>query len=124
MKINRVAIVSIPVSDQQAAKDFYVEILGFVVVRENPMDSGQSWIELAPEGAETSIVLVNWFKEMPPGSVRGLVIDTDDVEDAHETLTDRGLEISELEEEEWGKYATFSDPDGNGWILQQAALWG
>lgn len=58
---------------------------------------------------------------MPPGSIQGAVLDTDDIESACQTLESRGLELSSIEEALWGKYATFSDPDGNGWVLQQAA---
>ena len=119
--LNRIDIVSIPVSDQQAAKRFYVDVLGFELVRENPMGPDQTWVELAPAGAQTSITLVTWFDAMPPGSVQGLVIDTDDISAAHEALKSRGLAIGDIQSAPWGRFATFSDPDGNGIVLQQAA---
>ena len=118
---NRIDIVSIPVSDQAAAKQFYVDMLGFEVVRDNPMGPDQQWVELAPPGAETSITLVTWFDSMPPGSVQGLVLDTSDIDNAHEILTGKGLEIGSIESAPWGRFVTFSDPDNNGWVLQQAA---
>lgn len=120
MTINRVDIISIPVEDQQAAKSFYRDKLGFAIVRDNPFTDEYRWIELAPPGADTSIVLVTWFDQMPPGSVQGLVLDTDDVDEAQAELTARGVAISDVEDAPWGRYATFSDPDGNGWVLQQA----
>lgn len=120
MRINRIDIVSIPVTDQQTAKSFYEKILGFEVVRDNPMGADRRWIELVPKGAETSITLVTWFENMPPGCIQGLVIDTDDIALTHAELKERGLEISSVEDAPWGKYATFSDPDGNGWVLQEA----
>ena len=118
--LNRIDIVSIPVSDQAKAKSFYVDLLGFEVVRENPMGPDRQWVEVAPPGAETSITLVTWFDSMPPGSVQGLVLDTSDIESAHETLSNRGLEIGNIENAPWGKFATFSDPDNNGWVLQES----
>lgn len=121
MKINRIDIFSVPVSDQSAAKSFYKEVLGFQIIRDNPMGHDKCWVELAPEGAETSITLVTWFEKMPPGSVHGIVLDTDDIEVARSELKERGLEVSEIAEAPWGKHATFSDPDGNGWVLQQAS---
>jgi catechol 2,3-dioxygenase-like lactoylglutathione lyase family enzyme len=121
MKIKRIAVVSIPVGDQQAAKAFYRDILGFVVVRDDPMGPDQRWVQLAPEGAETSITLVTWFSNMQPGGVSGLVLDTDDVAAAYATLQERGLTLSPIESAPWGQFATFNDPDGNGWVLQQAA---
>ncbi len=121
MKINRIDILSIPVSDQQVAKAFYMDVLGFELLRDNPMGPHQQWVELGPKGAQTSITLVTWFESMPAGSARGLVLDTDDVALAHQELSDKGVDISPLQDAPWGKYATFSDPDGNGWVLQQSA---
>jgi catechol 2,3-dioxygenase-like lactoylglutathione lyase family enzyme len=121
MNISRIAVVSIPVKDQQAAKAFYRDVLGFSVVRDNPMGPDQRWVQLAPEGAETSITLVTWFPNMQPGGVTGLVLETDDVAAAHAELGARGLALSPLESAPWGQYATFNDPDGNGWVLQQSA---
>lgn len=121
MENQRISIVSIPVSDPGASKGFYAEVLGFDVLRDSPMGPDRRWIQLAPAGAEASITLVDWFEEMPPGCVQGLVLETDDLEADHRVLRDRGLEISDLKDAPWGRYATFSDPDGNGWVLQQAA---
>lgn len=121
MNIERIAIISLPVADQQVAKAFYTQVLGFTVVRDNPFEQGQRWIELAPQNSGTSITLVTWFPHMPPGSLHGLVLVTDDLAEAHATLTARGLEISPIETAPWGQYALFKDPDGNGWVLQQTA---
>lgn len=120
MKINRLDIVSIPVTDQKAAKSFYRDVLDFEVVRDSPMGPDQRWVELAPRGAETSITLVTWFDEMPAGCLQGVVLDTDDIEATRGKLEARGLEISPIEDAPWGDYATFKDPDGNGWVVQQA----
>jgi uncharacterized glyoxalase superfamily protein PhnB len=57
---------------------------------------------------------------MPPGSVQGLVIDTDDIVGTHAQLKKNGLELGEIQDAPWGRYSSFSDPDGNGWVLQQA----
>ena len=118
--INRIDIVSIPVSDQSIAKQFYIDKLGFELIRENPMGPDQTWVEVGPPGAETSITLVTCFDSMPPGSVRGVVISTDDIEKAHLQLSRSGVEVSDISDAPWGRYSTFSDPDGNGWVLQQA----
>jgi catechol 2,3-dioxygenase-like lactoylglutathione lyase family enzyme len=121
MRIKRIAVVSIPVSDPQAAKEFYTGILSFTVVADAPFGEGQRWIQLAPASGETSITLVTWFPNMKPGGITGLVLETDDVEADHAALQSRGLDISPLENAPWGRFATFSDPDGNGWVLQQNA---
>ena len=120
MNISRIAIVSLPVSDQKAALAFYKNKLGFKVISDQPMGPGQRWIELAPSQKGTTITLVTWFEEMPAGSVHGLVLETDDIVADHAELLANGIEISPLAEEQWGQFATFSDPDGNGWVLVQS----
>jgi catechol 2,3-dioxygenase-like lactoylglutathione lyase family enzyme len=119
--ITRIDIVSIPVSDQAAAKVFYTDVLGFEVVRDNPMGPEQRWIQLSPPGAETSITLVTWLEAMPAGSVKGLVLSCDDIDGMHRALADRVVDLSDIAEEPWGRYATFADPDGNGWVLVEPA---
>ena len=113
-------IISVPVSDQQAAKRFYHEVLGFDLVREAPMGPGMSWIQLAPKGCGTTIALVTWFETMRPGGLQGVMLNSTDIEADHAALTGRGLVLADIKQEPWGRYATFTDPDGNGWILRQA----
>lgn len=115
----RISIVSIPVSDQDRAKNFYSEILGFQLLRDDPMGPEQRWVQLAPQRGTATITLVSWFEQMPPGSLQGMVLESSDVKAEHKRLKGKGLEISDLTEAPWGTYATFSDPDGNGWVLQQ-----
>jgi catechol 2,3-dioxygenase-like lactoylglutathione lyase family enzyme len=121
MNIRRIAIVSIPVVDQQAAKQWYAEVLGFALLADSPMGPDQRWVQMGIPGAETSITLVTWFRSMPAGSAQGLVLVTDDVAADHAALRARGVAVSELADAPWGRYATLADPDGNGWVLQQNA---
>ncbi len=120
---NKIGLISIPVKDQGAAKDFYTRILGFKVVIDQPFGPNPDtrWLMLEYPGMETRIVLVNWFPQMPPGSVQGLVLHTTDMAGAHAELERRGLKISAINRQPYGQEATFSDPDGNGWVLQQPA---
>ena len=119
MAIHSFEILSVPVSDQQRAKDFYQEILGFMLIRDEPMGPGMRWIQLAPQGQGVTIALVTWFENMRPGGLQGVMVNTDDIDAEHALLQSRGLEIGEIRQESWGRYATFTDPDGNGWILRQ-----
>jgi catechol 2,3-dioxygenase-like lactoylglutathione lyase family enzyme len=119
---DKIALISIPVKDQKRAKEFYTKVLGCNVVQEMPFGTPDTmWIRLALPGAETEIVLVTWFPQMAPGCIQGLVITTKDITETHAELKKRGLDISEVQEQPWAKEATFSDPDGNGWVLQQSA---
>jgi catechol 2,3-dioxygenase-like lactoylglutathione lyase family enzyme len=119
MAIKSFEIVSVPVSDQQRSKEFYRDIVGFELLREEPMGPGQSWIQLAPRGCLTTIALVTWFETMKPGGLQGVMLNVTDIERDHRELSGRGLQLAEIKEQPWGRYTTFEDPDGNGWILRQ-----
>ena len=117
--ITHIQLLSLPVRDQDRARDFYVSTLGFDLVRDNPMGPDQRWVQVAPKGARTSITLVTWFPTMPPGSAKGLVLETDDLDADYAGLIARGVEIPDgIQEQPWGRFVTFVDPDGNGIVLQ------
>ena len=119
MTILSFEILSVPVSDQQRAKQFYRDVLGFKLIREEPMGPGMSWIQLAPPGQSVTVALVTWFENMKPGGLQGVMVNTEDIDAEQTLLRSRGLEIGEIKQEPWGRYAMFNDPDGNGWILRQ-----
>jgi len=119
MAIKSFEIISVPVSDQQRSKQFYQDVVGFDLVRDEPMGPAQSWIQLAPKGCLTTIALVTWFETMPPGGLQGVMLNVTDIERDHKELSARGLKLAEIKQEPWGRYTTFQDPDGNGWILRQ-----
>ncbi|MDE2430066.1 MAG: VOC family protein [Burkholderiales bacterium] len=119
MAIQGFEIISVPVSDQQRSRQFYQDILGFALVRDEPMGPGMRWIQLAPRGQSVTIALVTWFDQMKPGGLQGVMVNTADIDAELLLLRSRGLVIGEIKEEPWGRYAMFNDPDGNGWILRQ-----
>ena len=119
MPITSFEILSVPVSDPQRSKAFYRDVLGFELIREEPMGPDMSWIQLAPRGQGVTIALVTWFEQMKPGGLQGVMVNTPDIDAEHQSLAARGLQLSEVRQEPWGRYAMFSDPDGNGWILRQ-----
>ncbi len=88
--ISHIHVVSIPVTDPERAKSFYVDKLGFDVRSDNPMGPDQRWVEVAPKGAQTGLTLVTWFPTMQPGSVKGLVLKTPDIRTTYE---DSGLAV-------------------------------
>jgi catechol 2,3-dioxygenase-like lactoylglutathione lyase family enzyme len=119
MAIVSFEILSVPVADQERAKLFYRDVLGFELLREMPMGPNQKWIQLAPKACSTTIALVTWFDAMRPGGLQGVMLNVTDIDADHAELTSRGLDLSAIRQEPWGRFATFSDPDGNGWILRQ-----
>ena len=112
-----IEVISVPVTDQQAAKEFYLKI-GFEILNEMPMGNGSTWVQLGLPGQITSIALVNWFKEMTPGSMQGLVIKSENIEKEVDELKGKGIEVGSIEPTPWGKFAWIKDPDGNSLSLR------
>jgi catechol 2,3-dioxygenase-like lactoylglutathione lyase family enzyme len=123
MAITHLQLISLPVADQDRSREFYVDVLGFDLVRDIPMGPDQRWVQVAPKGAQTSITLVTWFPTMPPGSVKGTVLETDDLDGDVAALIAAGLTIEGgIQEQPWGRFVTFDDPDGNGIVLQETSV--
>jgi catechol 2,3-dioxygenase-like lactoylglutathione lyase family enzyme len=114
----KVESVSVPVGDQDRAREFYVDTLGFELLVDSAWREGMRWSEVAPENSATSLMLVTWSSCMLPGMYRVIVLSTDDVETVHEELLSRGVDF-ELPPTETprGKQAMFRDPDGNAFLL-------
>jgi catechol 2,3-dioxygenase-like lactoylglutathione lyase family enzyme len=122
MATSRVQLFSVPVADQDRSRDFYVDVLGFELVRDEAMGPQQRWVQVRPPGAETSITLVTWFASMPAGSTKGIVVESDDLEADVARLRSRGLGTDlDIQQAPWGRFVTFDDPDGNGIVLQATA---
>jgi predicted enzyme related to lactoylglutathione lyase len=118
----RLELVPVPVVDIDRAKDFYVERLGFNVDVDVQPANGIRVVQLTPPGSTCSIVLGAGLPmiAMEPGSIRGLHLVVKDIGEARESLTGRGVDVGEIDEQAQGvKYAAFSDPEGNTWTLQE-----
>jgi catechol 2,3-dioxygenase-like lactoylglutathione lyase family enzyme len=122
MAVTSLEVVSVPVSDQERAKQFYAGKLGFTVEMDSNFGESMRWVMLRPPGGGTCITLVTWFDSMPAGSLSGTVLGCDDLDKTLADLAARGLAFAEDEVQEapWGRWKTFADPDGNGWVLQQS----
>jgi len=116
--MTRINIVSVPVSNQQAAKEFYLK-MGLEVVTEQPMGNGQTWLQMRFPGGGADITLVTWFTKMPAGSLHGTTILTDDIEAETRQLNEKGIATTPIDPQPWGKFSMVSDPDGNMWVLHQ-----
>ncbi len=118
----KLELIAVPVSDLDRAKDFYVKI-GFHADHDHTVSEEVRFIQLTPPGSACSIVLDRNFTDMPPGSVKGLQCVVPDAAAARESLLAAGVEASDLDGQPWGIFVYFSDPDGNGWALQQMPEW-
>ena len=116
--ITGVRTVSIPVDDQDAALTFFVDTLGFAVLRDQPTPNGR-WIELAPGGANVILTL----ESAQPDTTRGKIIirfTTDNAATAHETLTAAGVDTDAILT--WPGVPPmfgFRDPDGNAFSVTE-----
>jgi predicted enzyme related to lactoylglutathione lyase len=118
----KLELVPIPVSDVDRAKAFYVEQLGFAAdVDVRPVD-GVRVVQVTPPGSSCSLGMGTGLPvyEGTPGSIRGLHLVVDDIEQARAELVARGVDVGAVQDVGGGVlYAGFEDPDGNSLTLQQ-----
>ena len=115
----KLELVAVPVSDVDRAKRFYVEQAGFNADHDHAVSDEIRFVQLTPPGSACSIALGKGIVDTPPGSVQGLQLVVPDVHAARAELVERGVEVSEVQDFPWGSFVFFSDPDGNGWAVQQ-----
>lgn len=111
-----IAVVSVPVADQMAAKRFYTEVMDFAVLHDEAMGPDMRWIQLQPKSGGSSIALVTWFEGLRPGGQQGLMLHVPDIDAEHARLAGLGVAVSPVDEQPWGRFTMFQDPEGNGWI--------
>jgi catechol 2,3-dioxygenase-like lactoylglutathione lyase family enzyme len=119
--IFRLELVTVPVSDVDRAKAFYVDRAGFSVEQDHQVDETHRFVELMPPGSPCSIALTTGYVDNEPGSLQGIQVNVDDADAAHAFLRDRGVEVSEIQTFPWGRFCFFSDPDGNTWSVHEPA---
>ena len=83
------------------------------------MNESLRFVQLTPPGSACSIAIGKGITDKTPGSVGGLLMIVRDVDQAHEELSARGVAVSDVHQEDWGRFTEFNDPDGNSWSLQQ-----
>jgi catechol 2,3-dioxygenase-like lactoylglutathione lyase family enzyme len=136
----KLEVVVVPVSDVDRAKQFY-EGLGWRLDADLALDESYRIVQLTPPGSACSIIFGKGLTSAPPGSFGGLQLTVYDIGDARADLIGRGVDVSETfhdktgvfhhagnggrvsgpapEHADYGSFASFSDPDGNGWLLQE-----
>jgi catechol 2,3-dioxygenase-like lactoylglutathione lyase family enzyme len=117
------SVLPVPVNDQDQAKEFYVDILGFELLVDDAWRDGMRWSEVAPENSRTSLMLVSWSACMLPGPYRVVVVGTENIRAIYEELLAKGV-FFELPPTETprGTQAMFRDPDGNRLMVWEHAV--
>jgi len=121
----RLEVVQVPVADVDRAKAFYVDQAGFDADHDIRISETMRVVQLTPRGSACSIVIGTGMTAMEPGSLEGLQLVTTDMDAARAELVERGVDVGEVVE--MGRpgggttfrFASFEDPDGNGWVLQE-----
>jgi predicted enzyme related to lactoylglutathione lyase len=114
----RLELVQVPVSDVDRAKAFYTEKVGFIADHDHRVSDEIRFVQLTPPGSACSIALGTGLTDRPPGSAQ-LQLVVSDIHAAHAELAERGVEVGDVQVFDWGSFVFFSDPDGNGWAVQQ-----
>jgi predicted enzyme related to lactoylglutathione lyase len=115
----RLELFHVPVSDVDRAKDFYTDKVGFKADVDATVSDEIRFVQLTPPESRASIAIGTGLTKMAPGSVEGLQIVVEDIDAARAELAGRGVEVGEVQVFPWGSFVFFSDPDGNGWAVQQ-----
>jgi catechol 2,3-dioxygenase-like lactoylglutathione lyase family enzyme len=115
----RLELIQVPVSDVDRAKAFYTEKVGFNADHDHQVSDELRFVQLTPPGSAASIAIGTGLSTMEPGSVQGLQVVVEDAGRTREALIERGVEASDVQEFPWGRFVFFSDPDGNGWAVQE-----
>jgi catechol 2,3-dioxygenase-like lactoylglutathione lyase family enzyme len=114
----KLELVSVPVTDVDRAKAFYVEQVGFVADHDHVVHERLRFVQLTPPGSACSIAIGVGVTDAPAGSARPQVVVTD-IQAAHRELRSRGVAASGVQTFDWGSFVFFEDPDGNRWSVQQ-----
>ena len=114
----KLELIAVPVSDVDRAKAFYEQV-GFVVDHDHTVSDEVRFVQVTPPGSGCSIAFGKGISTKEPGSLEGLQLVVADIQQARQELLGRGVEVSEVKEFPWGSFVWFSDPDGNGWAVQQ-----
>ena len=118
----KLELVNVPVTDVDRAKEFYVKA-GFNADHDQVVSDELRFVQLTPPGSACSICIGTGLTQMEPGSIEGLQMVVSDADAIRDELVGRGIDASEVDDQPWGRFVYFADPDGNRWALQELPEW-
>ena len=114
----KLELVGVPVTDIDRAKEFYVKA-GFHADQDHRVNESLRFVQLTPPGSACSICIGQGLTSVKPGTLDLLQMVVKDALAARNELKRRGIDVSEVDEQPWGKLVYFKDPDGNRWTVQE-----
>lgn len=120
----KIELIHVPVSDVDRAIEFYVDKVGFNLDHDQRVSDDLRFVQLTPPGSACSIAIGEGLgATLAPGSLDVIQVVIDDADAALEQLRANGVDADGVDEQAWGRFVTFHDPDGNRWTLQQLPAW-
>jgi catechol 2,3-dioxygenase-like lactoylglutathione lyase family enzyme len=114
----RIELISVPVTDIARARDFYASI-GWNVDHDQEVDESTHFVQMTPPGSACSIAFGRGIADTEPGSLRGIQLVIRNADAALALLTEKGVDVDPVDDQPWGRFVTFRDPDGNQYTLQE-----
>ncbi|MGH3368358.1 MAG: VOC family protein [Nocardioidaceae bacterium] len=118
----KLELVTVPVSDIDRAKEFYLAA-GFVLDHDKTVTDGLRFVQMTPPGSACSIAFGAGLTEMAPGTLDNMQMVVADADAIHAELMNRGVQVNGVDDQPWGRFVYFADPDGNRWALQELPKW-
>jgi len=120
----KLEVIGIPVSDVDAAKAFYADQVGFHLDHDINPGPGMRVVQLTPPGSACSIVIGDGLPLGEPGTTKGAQLVVDDIDAVRAMLVEKGVDITDVQQlgpvgAPGSRFAFFTDPDGNGWSVQE-----
>ncbi|MDQ1512826.1 MAG: hypothetical protein QOC59_668 [Microbacteriaceae bacterium] len=115
----RIEVVFVPVTDVDRSKEFYVDRLGFTLDHDQTVSPELRFVQVTPPGSACSLAFGLGISQMTAGSLSAVMMVIDDADEVRAELVAAGVEASQVDEQAWGRFVYFDDPDGNHWTLQQ-----
>ena len=114
----RIELITVPVSDADRARDFYAKV-GWNIDHDHQVNDELRFIQVTPPGSACSIAFGPGLSDQQPGTMNAIQLVIADADAALAELTERGIEAEGVQDLSWGRFVSFSDPDGNTYSLQE-----
>jgi predicted enzyme related to lactoylglutathione lyase len=118
----KIELIPLAVEDVDRSVEFYGTAVGWNVDHDQTVHEGLRFVQVTPPGSACSICFGIGLEMLPDGAKQMIQIVIDSAEEARDHLRGRGIECSDVDEQPWGRFVRFEDPDGNRWALQQMVI--